>query len=208
MRGNRLLIVAIVIVALVAAACAADDSEGAPPAEDGEAKVEETGETLGGPATGDTTAQVDTPPPAGDTPSEDLDRAEVVVAAISRILTIDNMFGGRDVFDDVRVADTIGGEEGNPLQPIELELIAAAVQDSATVTFIPDADALTQELFEASPQGVAIVSIGEVRFESDRAEIDLSMWCGSLCGVWLTYEAVPGPDGWSITGPIGPIAVS
>ena len=93
MRGNRLLIVAIVIVALVAAACAADDSEGAPPAEDGEAKVEETGETLGGPATGDTTAQVDTPPPAGDTPSEDLDRAEVVVAAISRILTIDNMFG-------------------------------------------------------------------------------------------------------------------
>jgi hypothetical protein len=152
--------------------------------------------------------EVDTPPSVGDVPIEDPDRAAVIVAAISRLLTVDNTFGGGDVFDDVRVADTIGGDDDDPLQPIELELIAAAVQHSATVTFIGDADALAEELFEASPQGVAIVSVDGLRMESDRAEIDLGMWCGSLCGTWLTYEAVAGLDGWEITGPIGPIAVS
>lgn len=158
--------------------------------------------------------EVDVPPPLAEPPSEDVARAGVVVAAISRVLTVDNTFGGRDVFDDIRVATTIGGNANTPLQPIELELIAAALEASATVTFVSDADDLAQELFEASSNGeavatgVAIVSIDAIRMESDRAEVELHMWCGTLCGTFLTYEAVSGADGWHITGPIGPIAVS
>ena len=42
----------------------------------------------------------------------------------------------------------------------------------------------------------------------DRAEIGMELWCGSLCAVYLTYGAEPAPDGWTITGPVGPIAMS
>ena len=46
------------------------------------------------------------------------------------------------------------------------------------------------------------------RLEQERPEIELHLWCGSLCGIYLTYEAVEVDGTWIITGPIGPITMS
>ncbi|HEY5686293.1 MAG TPA: hypothetical protein VIY70_13040, partial [Acidimicrobiia bacterium] len=91
----------------------------------------------------------------------------------------------------------------------------AALEGPAGVTFVADAQAEAKRLFEASTEASAVspglpavVSIGDVRIAGGRAELDLSLWCGSVCGVFLTYEVVATDGGWEVTGTVGPIAVS
>jgi hypothetical protein len=153
--------------------------------------------------------------PTGDGVVEDQAQAELLAEAVLRLLTVDNTFGGGDPFADLRIAMFIDDDPGRPLQGLELELIAAAVEGLGSVRFIDDAGALTRELFEAaspesvvSPEQVAVVTINDVLLLDDRAEVELSLWCGPLCGTYLTYEAVPSDGMWDITGTVGPIAVS
>ena len=102
----------------------------------------------------------------------------------------------------------IGADPDQPLQGLDLELIAATLSDLGTVRFVDDADAEIRVLFEESPAGVAVVSVEDILLLDDRAEVELRLWCGSLCGVFLTYEAVPLDSGWNIVGTVGPIAMS
>ena len=157
-----------------------------------------------------TSAQIERPstdPPAGEEVIEDPARAALIAAAALRLVTFDNSFGGADVFDDIRVARTVGSD-GSPLAPLDLELIAGTLSDLGIVRFIYDPDAEIATLFDASPAGVAVVAVERIDLFDDRAEIELRLWCGSLCGVYLTYGAAPVDGGWEITGTIGPIAVS
>ncbi len=55
---------------------------------------------------------------------------------------------------------------------------------------------------------MAVVSVEDILLLDDRAEVELRLWCGSLCGVFLTYQAVPDDNGWNIVGTVGPIAMS
>jgi hypothetical protein len=145
---------------------------------------------------------------AGTSPPEDADRAELLTAAVERLVTVDNSFGGADPFDRVEVARLVGGDAAEPLGPLALELIAASLGPVAEVKFIDDPEAATQEYFDASTTGVAVVTVDDVRIDGDRAEVDVGLWCGSLCGIWLTYEAERGPGGWKILGTTGPISIS
>ena len=43
-----------------------------------------------------------------------------------------------------------------------------------------------------------LVSVDRILLLDDRAEVELRYWCGSLCAVFLTYEAVPDHNGWTI----------
>ena len=151
--------------------------------------------------------QPSTPSP-NDAIAEDPARAGLIAAAVRRLLTFDNGFGGVDVFDDIRVAAVIGADPDQPLQGLEFEMIASALSELGAVHYIDDADAEIKTLFEASPAGVAVVSIERVLILDDRAEVELRLWCGSLCGVFLTYEAILKDGGWEITGITGPIAMS
>ena len=74
--------------------------------------------------------------------------------------------------------------------------------------FIKDTAAEINALFGESPAGVAVVSVNDLRLEPDRAELELHLWCGSLCAVYLTYELVPSGDDWVVLGIVGPIAMS
>lgn len=147
-------------------------------------------------------------PCPGDAIIEDPARAGLIAAAVKQLLTVDNSFGGIDVFDDIRVAAVIGADAGQPLQGLDLELITVALSQVGAVRFIDDADAEINALFEASPTGVAVVSVERVLILDDRAEVEMRLWCGSLCGVFLTYEATPQDGGWEIVGAAGPIAMS
>ncbi len=157
-----------------------------------------------------TSATIETPsvPSADDAIVEDPSRADLIAVAVKRLLTVDNGFGGVDVFDDIRVADVIGSDPDQPLQGLDLELIAATLSELGEVRFVDDADAEIEVLFEESPAGVAVVSVENILLLDDRAEVELRLWCGSLCGVFLTYQAVPDDGGWNIVGTVGPIAMS
>ncbi len=74
--------------------------------------------------------------------------------------------------------------------------------------WVEDADAEIEALFEESPVDVAIVSVESVLLLDDRAEVELRLWCGSHCAVFLTYEAVPYDSGGNIVGTTGGIAVA
>ena len=120
---------------------------------------------------------------------------------------VDNSFGGGDPFDRIEVA-RVGGKAGEPLGPLALESIAQSLEPVAKVKFIDDPEAAIQKYFDRSTTGVAVVTVDDVRIDFDRAEVDVGLWCGSLCGIWLTYEAELGPDGWEILGTTGPISIS
>ena len=157
-----------------------------------------TFEVDGGTVTAAAIEQPNTDPPIV---SGDSDRAELIAAALERLLTVDNGFGGRDVFDDIRVAS-------QNLEPLDLDFVIAALSRLGSVQVIDDAAVEIEALFDRPPVGVAVVSVERVELLDDRAEVELHLWCGSLCGVFLTYEAVPVDGGWEITGTTGPIAMS
>lgn len=153
----------------------------------------------------------DTTDPGVPLDVEDQDAAAILAAATTQLLTVDHSFGvdSPPPFSDVRVATAAGGTGGTPLAPLTLEMIASAVTDTgASIEFVDDSSTMIDELFESATPGVAVLTVGTLRLEDGRAEVDMQLWCGSLCGVYLTYEAVQTDGAWTITGPIGPIAVS
>jgi hypothetical protein len=161
-----------------------------------------------GVVTAATVEQADAATEPGEIAPEDEERAELLAGAVERIVTVDNSFGGGDPCDRIEVATVVGGDPARPVEPLALELIAKSLEPVAAVEFIDDAQAAIEQYFEAAPQGVAVVSIDDVRIGGERAEVDLLLWCGNLCAVALTYEAELGPDGWRIIGTAGPVAIS
>lgn len=151
---------------------------------------------------------------AGTTvPPAELDPAEAALVsdAIVRVLTEENTFGGGMPFDIVYVATSMTST-GAALDPLSLEMIAAALQDQVRVEFVTSFEEQVAELMAANDAGDArlpvVASLEALRIDDARAELDVALWCGSLCATWLTYEAEAAGDGWEIVGPIGPIAVS
>ncbi len=154
------------------------------------------------------TVEHDAPVDADTSPPEDADRAALLAAAVERLVTVDNSFGGGDPFDRIDVARSVGGDAAEPLGPLALELIAASLEPVATVVFIDDPEATIAEYVDASTPGVAVVTVDDLRIDGDRAEVDVGLWCGNVCGIWLTYEAELGTDGWEILGTTGPISIT
>jgi hypothetical protein len=105
-----------------------------------------------------------------------------------------------DVTDDPVLAQS--------LQPLALELIAESLQGDALVKFTQSPDAEIADLTDREAGAAAVAKIEDVRAGEDRAEIDLSLWCGNVCGVYLTYEAELDTGRWNISGTAGPIAVA
>jgi hypothetical protein len=142
-------------------------------------------------------------------PPQDATLALLQSAAVVRIATTDNHFdSAADPFEQIFVASEVGGDPNSPLEPLALEVIAAELFDHGEVLFIDKPESMIEDLFTQNSGAAAVVILEEVRIDGDRAEVDLRLWCGSLCAVMLTYEAELGEDGWTILGTAGPIAVS
>ena len=105
----------------------------------------------------------------------------------------------------IEAPNTDPSVEGDPVfeDDAQAQLVADAIERLVT-----DPQAEIEARFENPPAGMAVVSVTDLQTLDDRAEIGLQLWCGPLCGVFLTYEAEPVANGWSILGPIGPIAIS
>lgn len=147
--------------------------------------------------------------PPDSVASEPDHRARLEADAIVRLITVDHGFGtGSPPFDLVQLATLIGGDASRPVDPLALELTADELSDRFPVELVNDADATIADNFDNETIGMAVASIDDVRVDGERAEIEMRLWCGSLCAVFLTYEAELGSNGWEILGTTGPIAMS
>ena len=163
-----------------------------------------------------TVASIEQPFDDSSDPSQPLTQrqraaAEVLAAAVWQLLTVDHGLGvdTPPPFTDVHVGNALGGSAGTPLEPLQLERIAAVVNETgAPVHYVDDPDRLAAKLFNGAPPGVAVITIVALRLGATEAEVELHLWCGSLCGVYLTYAAEQVDGQWVITGIVGPIAMS
>ena len=165
-----------------------------------------------------TTASIERPFEDLDDPSQPLtqrqrDAADVLAAAVRQLLTVNHGFalvdGSPLPFTDVHIGDALGGPGGTPLEPLQRERIAAAVNETgATVQYVDDPNALTEKLFDDPPPGVAVITFDALDLEPDGAVVELHLWCGSLCAVFVSYEVSSVDGEWTITGLAGPIAMS
>ena len=165
-----------------------------------------------------TTASIERPFEDLDDPGQPLtqrqrDAADVLAAAVWQLLMVNHGFaladGSPPPFTAVYIGDALGGPAGTPLEPLQLERIAAVVNESgATVQYVDDPNALAQKLFEDPPPGVAVITIDGLHLGAAQAEVELHLECGSVCGVYLTYAAEQVDGQWAITGIVGPIAMS
>jgi hypothetical protein len=135
--------------------------------------------------------------------------AQLQADAVLRLVTVDHSFeSDRLPFDTVVVSSLIAGDSTRRLEPLALELIAAGIEADAAVTFTQNPDTEIADLAASRTSGVAVVRIDDIRIDADQAEIDLGLWCGTACGVSLTYQGELDADRWTITDIVGPIAVS
>ena len=145
--------------------------------------------------------------------------AEMMAAALVELITEDHGFGeGPPPFTEYLIQNRIdlsaGNATGSPsesarrLNDAEREAIEEAVREYGVVRWIDDpSDWITPDLVP-TVEGAAILGVGEPVIEADTGLVPVSMWCGGVCGIWLTYQLDMIDAVWVVTDIEGPIAVS
>jgi hypothetical protein len=145
--------------------------------------------------------------------------AEMMAAALVELITEDHGFGeGPPPFTEYLIQNRIDTSAGNAiasssesarqLTGTERAAIEEAVREYGVVRWIDDpSDWQTSDLVPTI-EGAAILGVGEPVIEADTGLVPVSMWCGGLCGTWLTYRLDVVDDVWVVTDIEGPIAVS
>lgn len=155
----------------------------------------------------------------GNVPAGDADREQVMAAALVELITVNHTFGdGPPPFNEYLIQSSLDPFAGEPtgsgdadvrdLTSGEQSAILTAIAPYGPVTWIEDpSDFQTDDLMPAI-EGAAILGVGEPTFEGEIALVPVSLWCGGLCGTWLTYKVEKVDGEWMVTGIEGPIAVS
>lgn len=131
---------------------------------------------------------------------------EILVQATLHLLRNDTTFGDGYVFPAVLMVDHL--QDGTPLTADQITVLTTAVSTLSEVEFIGDPNDFITDDLRPTIEGAAIVTLGPVTIDGNNATIDMEMWCGGLCGIWLTYALEIGHAGWEVLGTVGPIAVS
>lgn len=154
-------------------------------------------------------------------PQADADRntAQVMAAAFTELVTNDNTFTrGEPPFSLYLVQSSIDPYAGKaeldptvsvrPLTEGERSAIEAALAAFGPVQWIADPDEWRTDDLRPKIDGSVILGIGEPVFDAQGALVPVSLWCGSTCGIWLTYRLVQTDQGWQVTGVDGPMSIS
>ena len=142
-----------------------------------------------------------------------------MAAAGKGLITRDHTFGkGSHRFAEYLIQDHIdrgaGAPDtpatgvGRPLTAGERAAIAGVVAPFGPYRFIADAGAWRTKDLQPTVPGAVILGVGEPAIEGDSALAPVSLWCGGLCGTWLSYRVVRAGDAWRVTGTEGPVAIS
>ncbi len=141
--------------------------------------------------------------------------ASIYAAVVKQLVEVDDAFGGQSTFATVLVVDHTDAGAGNsmgdpasdrPLTDLERAAILEALPDH-DVQFIADPDGYRKDL-QPVIEGSVILTLGPILFEPTGTLVDTSLWCGGLCGQWLTYRMAQQDSDWVVDGIEGPIAMS
>ncbi len=146
--------------------------------------------------------------------------AEIAIhAAVTRqLVEFDNTFGPHHRFSQVLIVDHLDvdaadplrqGQSAGPFSEDQRSAIAAAITHLAPVRFITSqGQFIRQDVLAPVIPGSVIITLGPVDFDDDGATVGVSLWCGGVCGLWITYRVIEGPDGWTVTGTEGDWVIS
>jgi hypothetical protein len=132
--------------------------------------------------------------------------SEILVQATMHLLRNDTTFGQGHVFPTVLIVDHL--KDGSALTDDQKAALDAAVSSISEVRFIASQDDFVTDDLRPTIEGAAIITLGVPDIDGNDATIDMEMWCGGLCGIWLTYALEAGDAGWEVLGTVGPIAIS
>ena len=146
---------------------------------------------------------------------------EVYGTVLRRLIMKDHTFGrGRSPFDHVYVLDGVvrNGARWRKMwkiaQPFSEQVrrgLRKELRALPPITFISGARAqrMGEKGMDAGIKGMGVIlSVGPIDGEGSRVEVSNSLWCGGLCGQWMTYVLKSSDGRWRITGTTGPMVIS
>lgn len=149
---------------------------------------------------------------------------EIYSAVIRRLVTEDHTFGsGESPFKQVFVVDGPIEDAGDPMNgsaafgpsphpftPEVKEGIAEELNDLPPLEFVSNANEVRsgEDGMEGPKGNGVIVSLGPIEPHKNKTHVSNMLWCGGLCGQWLTYVLEESEGDWNITGTTGPSAIS
>ena len=157
-----------------------------------------------------------TDPPSG--PDRATAESAIHAAVVRQLVEFYNTFGPDHRFTEVLIVDHVEthagdssrqGEPGESFTDGQCSAIRAAVEHLAPVRFISNrTDYIRQDVLQPTIPGSAIITVAPVELDDKGAIVGAGLWCGGICGLWLTYRLAEGPGGWTVTGTEGPWAIS
>ena len=157
---------------------------------------------------------------SGALTGEERTAAEIqIYAAVTRqLVEIDNTFGPEYRFSRILILDRLDphagdamnqDQSGQSLTEEQRQAIIAAVDHLGPIEFINDRSHFVREdVLEPVIPGSVIITLAPAEFDDEGAKVGANLWCGGVCGLWLTYRVVEGPDGWTTAGREGTWAIS
>ena len=132
---------------------------------------------------------------------------------------IRSLAGTEGWFDPILIDDRICAGAGDPMSETgdpctdrfsaaEQTALLEALADLPGVAFVDDAERVTQRIFDGKLQGAGLLAVGPIDGDGDRVEVPGEAYCGGLCGHWMTLVVESGPEGWTVSGTTGPVAIS
>ena len=154
-----------------------------------------------------------------DGPPADADTPGMFAAAVEELITRNHTFGeGPPPFTEYLIISSFDPNAGDPvaddrtgIRPLTAEeraAIEAVVVPFGTVRWIDDASDWWTDDLEPVVEGSVIIGVGEPRIGDETALVPMSLWCGGLCGTWLSYRINLTEVGWVVEGTEGTIAIS
>ena len=157
------------------------------------------------------------------TPSEtEADREVAIYSSVVRQLVMkDHTFGGgASPFKHVYIVDAAVSTAGDPMgkgeerrEPFDegfMKALESELSDLPPIDFVHDPDDVRR-----GPDGMGgvenrgvIVTLAPIEGNGTKVKVPNNLWCGGLCGQWLTYVVELRDDEWEVTGTTGPTAIS
>jgi hypothetical protein len=146
------------------------------------------------------------------------DRPALMAAALHHLVTEDHTFGdGPPPFSQYLVLARLDPQAGaesdqprddRPLTAAERAAVEDEIRTLGPVRWIDDRDEWVTDDLEPTVDGAAILGVGEPTVDGDSALVPVSLWCGGLCGLWVTYQLDSDDGVWRVTGTEGPVTIS
>lgn len=161
---------------------------------------------------------------AGTQPSVRLERTVSVYASlIRRLVTIDHPIAAGGPVSVVYVVDGVvegaqhPGSLGEPkpetpFNPPVKRTLRKALSDLPPLEFVKDQNAVIPGLNTRQPAPVinngVLLTLGPIKGNATRVEVDNNLWISVQAGQWLTYVLERRDTRWEVASTTGPIAIS